>query len=293
MLLGCSARIQYIPRKRQRHFLLSVLVVGLVAGRWFSCASGRRRSDRPALVFVCPAGARRPCGRARCRDAGPLVSRRVVTAGCLLMGHGRRLMATVIRWWRAWLGGCALSGVRRRLSRESCRLDEAGRRIAGPTPVAAPHEKPRGVRGQLLRDARPGVLDAAAQHLEIRRPATRLPLTDLPQPLAMTTPQTPRTTKRLRTPELVTTRRIIASPAPIPHPRELDPAKQFQLPHATNHPEHHPRSHAQIHDRQYQFCDQRHPTTIADTRCPIGRNNMPRISRARPAGPINGRAEAA
>jgi hypothetical protein len=124
-----------------------------------------------------------------------------------------------------------------------------------------PHEKPRGVRGQLIRNARPGVLAAAVQHLEIRRPATRLPLPDLPQPLGVTTLQTPHTMTLMRTPELVTTRRIIASPAPISHPRELGPAKQFQLPHATNYLEGHPRSHAHIHDRQYQFCDQRHPTT--------------------------------
>jgi len=62
----------------------------------------------------------------------------------------------------------------------------------------------------------------------------------------------------MRTPELVTTRRIIASPAPIPHPREIGPAKQLQPPHAKNYPEPNSRSHAHIHDRQYQFCDQRH-----------------------------------
>ena len=271
MLLGGSARIQYIPRKRQRHFLLGVLVVGfLVASRGFSCASGHLRSDRPALVFVCSAWAGRPCGRAWCRDAGSLVSRRVVTAGCLLVGQGRRWVATVIRWWRAWLGGRVLSGVGRRLSCGSCRLDGAGRRIAGPARGAAPHEKSPGARRQLIRDARTGVLDAAVQHLEIRRPATRLPLPDLPQPLGVPTLQTPHTTARLRTPKLFTTRRIIAGPAPIPHPRELGPGEQFQLPHATNYPEPNPRSHPHIHDRKYQFCDQRHSTTIADTRCPKG-----------------------
>ena len=277
MLVGCSARIQYILRKRQGHFPLGVLVVGLlVAGRGFSCVSGHRRADRPALVFVCSAWAGRPCGRAWCRDAGLFFGWRVVTAGCLLVGQGRRWAAAVIRWWRAWLGGAVLSGVWCGLSCGSClpggsgRLDRPGRWIAGPAPVAAPHEKPRGARGQLIRDARPAALDAAMQHLEIRRPATCLPLPDLPQPLGVPTLQTPHPTTRLHTPKLLTTRRIIASPAPISHPREIGPAKQFQLPHATNYPEPNPRSHPHIHDRQYQFCDQRHPATIADTRCPKG-----------------------
>jgi hypothetical protein len=41
------------------------------------------------------------------------------------------------------------------------------------------------------------------------------------------------------TPELVTARRVIASPATVAHSRELGPGKQFQLPHATNYLEHH------------------------------------------------------
>ena len=182
------------------------------------------------------------------------------------LGGGRDSMVASLAWRRCALRRVVraflrvLPGGRGRLDGRGW-LDGRGRRIAGPAPGAAPHEKPRGVRGQLLRDARRGVLDTAAQHLEIRRPAACLPLTDLPQPLGVTTLQTPRTMTLMRKPERVTTRRIIACPAPIPHPREIGPAKQFQLSHATNYPEHHPRSHAHIHDRQYQFCDQRHPTT--------------------------------
>ena len=162
---------------------------------------------------------------------------------------------------RARLATRTLPNPQRRLSCRSGLPGGPGRRIAGPATGAAPHEEPLGAREQLIRDARLAVLDAAAQRLEIRRPATRLPLTDLSHPLAVTALQTPRSMTLMGTPELVTTRRIIAGPAPIPHPRELDPGEQLQLRHATNYPEDHPRSHAHIHDRKYQFCDQRHPAT--------------------------------
>jgi hypothetical protein len=98
-------------------------------------------------------------------------------------------------------------------------------------------------------------------NVQIRRPATRVPLTHVTQPLGMTTPQTPDTATLMLTPELVTARRIIASPGPVAHSRELGAGKQLQLPHATNYPGRHPRSHAYINDGLCQFLTGGTPTT--------------------------------
>ena len=284
-----SVRIRYILAKRQDRLSSGVPVVGLsVTGGGFSCVPGHCLSGRAAPVFAGSVGACRPRGWAPCGVADRLVGWRVVTAGCLLAGQGRRCLATVM--------GPSLARPRRRSAlrlaarhprrsgtpggpggldlrlgarfpRRSCL---SGVRCGWPSGLdlrlaarrRVPHRarRPPAAGRQRIRHSRPACVDAGAHYLEIRRSAARL-LSQTAQPLGVTALQTPGPTTRLRPTEFVTTRRIIASSAPITNPRKLCPGKQLQLRHATNYSEHRPRSHAHIHDRQYQFCDQHHPAT--------------------------------
>jgi hypothetical protein len=102
------------------------------------------------------------------------------------------------------------------------------------------------------------VIDDGFEHRRTSSPTIHLPLPRMPYPLGMPTLQTPRATALMRTPELVTARRIIARPRPITHPRELGPGEQFQLPHADNYPEPQPRSHSRIQESPCQIYDRRH-----------------------------------
>jgi hypothetical protein len=139
----------------------------------------------------------------------------------------------------------------------------------------------RGARGRRICDAGLAALGGGRQQPQIRRPAARLPLAHVTQSLAMTMLQSPGTATLVLTPELIAARRIIASPGPVAHSRELGAGKQFQLPHATNYPGRRPRSHAHINGGPCQFSDQRHASDKLVTHDgPEGRNNMPLTTRA-------------
>jgi len=266
ILSGISVRIRYILTKCQDRLPSGVPVVGLsVTGGGIFVRAAHCQSGRAAPVITGSVGACRPRGWAPCGVAGRLFGWRVVTAGCLLAGRGRRCVATVLGLSRARPRRRCAFRLAARLPHRSC--PPSGRPGGPDLPLAAlrrvPHRasRPPGAGGQRIRHSRPACFGAGTHYLEIRWPAARLRLSQTPQPLGVTTLQTPCPTTRLRPTEFVTTRRIIASSAPIAHPRELGPGKQLQLRHATNYSEHSTRSHAHVHDRQYQFCDQRHPAT--------------------------------